>query len=114
VSSTLLTLVLVPTLYTMAEDTKLKARTRRERRRARKAVADGGDGAAPEAASPRHAGQPARQRSAAEATGGGAHAAPEDEPAVAPAEAQSAALRGYTDQFEVLKMPKHPTPPPPA
>jgi HAE1 family hydrophobic/amphiphilic exporter-1 len=107
VSSTLLTLVLVPTLYTMAEDTKLKARTRRERRRARKAVEGGGDGAAPEA-SPRHAGEPAVT------TGGGAHAAPEGEPAVAPAEAQSAALRGYTDQFEVLKMPKRPTTPPPA
>ncbi|MEU8814301.1 efflux RND transporter permease subunit [Actinoplanes sp. NPDC048796] len=68
VSSTLLTLVLVPTLYTMVEN-------RKEKRRARRLARKGGEWAATEQA---------------------------PEPPKEPA----SALRGYTDQFEVLKMPK--------
>jgi HAE1 family hydrophobic/amphiphilic exporter-1 len=45
---------------------------------------------------------------------GGAHEAPAGQPARAEAEPQSGALRGYTDQFEVLKMPRRPATPPPA
>jgi len=44
---------------------------------------------------------------------GGAHEAPE--PARSQGTQPSAALRGYTDQFEVLKMPRRrPASPPPA
>ncbi|WP_306210947.1 efflux RND transporter permease subunit [Actinoplanes sp. RD1] len=87
VSSTLLTLVLVPALYTMVENTKISRREKRDRRRARKA------GVQP---SPRHAAPD-----------------PEPEPEAAqdaPVRSEEApgALRGYTDQFEVLKMPKRP------
>ncbi len=45
-SSTLLTLVLVPTLYTMVENTKRRLRERRERRRAGRAAAGEGSGSA--------------------------------------------------------------------
>jgi HAE1 family hydrophobic/amphiphilic exporter-1 len=97
VSSTLLTLVLVPTLYTMVENRKEK---RRAKRAAKRLAKGGGDDAAP-ADAPRHA---ADERAAAEAvsvpaSSGGAHAA---------REAPSGALRGYTDQFEVLKVPRRP------
>ncbi|XVU24515.1 efflux RND transporter permease subunit [Actinoplanes sp. CA-054009] len=68
VSSTLLTLVLVPTLYTMVEN-------RKEKRRAKRLAKKGG--------------APVVTEEAPE---------PPKEPA--------SALRGYTDQFEVLKMPK--------
>ncbi|SNY10086.1 efflux RND transporter permease subunit [Paractinoplanes atraurantiacus] len=68
VSSTLLTLVLVPTLYTMVENRKEKRRAKREARKA------------------------------------GSWAAKEDAPE--PPKEPASALRGYTDQFEVLKMPK--------
>ncbi|MCO8272133.1 efflux RND transporter permease subunit [Actinoplanes sp. TRM 88003] len=76
VSSTLLTLVLVPTLYTMVENSKEKRR--------RKRLAKKGGAPAPEPVEPDAA----------------------DEPEPQP----SGALRGYTDQFEVLKMPKGPKP----
>ncbi|MEV4641657.1 efflux RND transporter permease subunit [Actinoplanes sp. NPDC049548] len=81
VSSTLLTLVLVPALYVMVENTKLKGRERRERRRARKALAAAGtpkhaaDG--PDAAVPDDVPVPD--------SSGGAHEAPEGEPARNPA-----------------------------
>ncbi|MEV4707223.1 efflux RND transporter permease subunit [Actinoplanes sp. NPDC049316] len=128
VSSTLLTLVLVPTLYTMVENTKLKRRERRERRRARKTVATGSDAMAPGdiAASsgtdaPRHAAEGPDGDVPADTpvpeSSGGAHEAPEGEPAGRPMRAEgegSGALRGYTDQFEVLKMPRRPATPPPA
>jgi HAE1 family hydrophobic/amphiphilic exporter-1 len=117
VSSTLLTLVLVPTLYTMAENTKVRARARRERRRAEKAAKSGGaGGAGPE--SPKHAAQesgvvvPADDSVQAY---GGAHEAAD--PAAQPAGSQaepSGALHGYTDQFEVLKMPRRRVDPPTA
>jgi HAE1 family hydrophobic/amphiphilic exporter-1 len=110
VSSTLLTLILVPTLYTMVENTKLKGRTRREARRARKA----GVGGAPE--TPKHAADepdsPVPADDTVPDTSGGAHEAPEGTPAGQPArstaEPRGGALRGYTDQFEVLKMPRRP------
>jgi len=85
VSSTLLTLVLVPTLYTMVENRKEKSRAKRAARRARR----GGQEA------PAYAGggstEPAASGGAVPVSSG---AAP----------APSAALSGYTDQFEVLKV----------
>ncbi|MCA2213532.1 efflux RND transporter permease subunit [Jidongwangia harbinensis] len=101
VSSTLLTLVLVPTLYTMVENRKERSRLKRERRRLRRAgVADVPKHAAdePEAGTP--AGEPVPDFS------GGAHEAPEPSTARSEAPPASGALRGYTDQFEVLKMPR--------
>jgi HAE1 family hydrophobic/amphiphilic exporter-1 len=116
VSSTLLTLVLVPALYTMVENTKLKGRTRREQRRARKAMKRSGVPASAE--TPKHAADepdgvvPADDP--APESSGGAHEAPAGQPARSTAEPESGALRGYTDQFEVLKMPRRPATPPPA
>ncbi|GLY03581.1 MULTISPECIES: efflux RND transporter permease subunit [Actinoplanes] len=81
VSSTLLTLVLVPTLYTLVENRKEKSRAKRAAKRAGKA--------APEPA--------------------GDEAPAEEEPVTVPDDSavkDGGALRGYTDQFEVLKMPK--------
>jgi len=88
VSSTLLTLVLVPTLYTMVENSKENRRLKRLARR----------------------GGPTQQPIAPEST---AATVPDDEVPVSTvprAESPQAggALRGYTDQFEVLKMPKRP------
>ncbi|MGC4803475.1 efflux RND transporter permease subunit [Micromonospora sp. DT233] len=97
-SSTLLTLILVPTLYTMVEHTKESLRARRQRR--------GGDPAEPEAPVPGDA--PASD--------------PEPTPTAAPSRptaearpAPSAALLDGTDQFEVLRLPRSrqsPLPPP--
>lgn len=108
VSSTLLTLVLVPTLYTMVENRKEKSRAKRQAKRARKAGVAGDP--------PKHAAEtpvPGDEAVAEEApdSSGGAHEAPEP---VANTEASepSTALRGYTDQFEVLKMPRRPSAPP--
>lgn len=109
VSSTLLTLVLVPTLYTMVENRKEKSRARRDRKRLAKA-------------GPKHAADEPEVPLPADAevpdSSGGAHEAePERENSLRsqadpPA---SGALRGHTDQFEVLKMPRRPaTPPEPA
>ncbi|WP_127497638.1 efflux RND transporter permease subunit [Actinoplanes solisilvae] len=96
VSSTLLTLVLVPTLYTMVENGKEKRRRKRLARR-------GGPIGDPAGAAPTPADSPSLQP------------VPDDEepaePATVPAAEPprtSGALRGYTDQFEVLKMPKRP------
>jgi HAE1 family hydrophobic/amphiphilic exporter-1 len=105
VSSTVLTLVLVPTLYTMVENRKEKSRAKRAARRARKAGGPAGDGE-----TPKHAAEAGDEAVVAEdelvpAASGGAHEAPED--------AQpSGALRGYTDQFEVLKVTRRPRPEP--
>ena len=104
VSSTVLTLVLVPTLYTMVENRKEKSRAKRAARRARKAGGTAQPGAAPE-----HAAETAEDTVPADdpvpAASGGAHEAPEN--------AQpSGALRGYTDQFEVLKVNRRPRPEP--
>ncbi|GAA2612770.1 efflux RND transporter permease subunit [Paractinoplanes durhamensis] len=87
VSSTLLTLVLVPTLYTMVENGKEKRRTKKAEFRARMGLPP--DQAVPDDAVP----------ATVPANGG-----PVPEP-VEPA-APNAALRGYTDQFEVLKVPR--------
>ncbi|MEU4559616.1 efflux RND transporter permease subunit [Actinoplanes sp. NPDC023936] len=81
VSSTLLTLVLVPTLYTLVENRKEKSRAKRQAKRARKA------------------GTPVTET---EPESPEAPATDEPEPA------KEGALRGYTDQFEVLKMPRKP------
>ncbi|MEV6596934.1 efflux RND transporter permease subunit [Actinoplanes sp. NPDC051346] len=90
VSSTLLTLVLVPTLYTMVEHTKLKGRERRERRRARKAVEASGASDQPPAAdrpdAPKHAAAGpedpvAVTNLATPDSSGGAHEAPAGNPA---------------------------------
>src|SRR4051812_4535943 len=108
VSSTLLTLVLVPTLYTMVENRKEKSRAKRQAKRARKADVAGDP--------PKHAAEaPVADDEAAteEApdSSGGAHEAPEPVANTGASE-PSTALRGYTDQFEVLKMPRRPATPP--
>ncbi|TDC67218.1 efflux RND transporter permease subunit [Micromonospora sp. KC207] len=83
-SSTLLTLILVPTLYTMVENTKESLRARRLRRRGAPAAESIGDGGTPPAGEPVPAAAPA-----------------------APARpTPSAALVDGTDQFEVLRLPK--------
>jgi hydrophobic/amphiphilic exporter-1 (mainly G- bacteria), HAE1 family len=104
VSSTVLTLVLVPTLYTMVENRKEKSRLKRERRRARKAAA-AASAENPSDEIPRHAAdepeeEPVPAGTAVPDSSGGAH---EAEP--------SGALRGYTDQFEVLRVPRKPASP---
>ncbi|WP_433687085.1 efflux RND transporter permease subunit [Micromonospora carbonacea] len=90
-SSTMLTLILVPTLYTMVENTKESLRARRQRRRGVPPVEPADDGPTP-------AGEPV----------------PAAEPVPA-GTAPSAALVDGTDQFEVLRLPKSrqsPLPPP--
>lgn len=94
VSSTLLTLVLVPTLYTMVENRKEKSREKRRAKRLRK----GG----PKHAAPEEAGDELVTAGTAPNAGGGAHEARSE---------GRSALRGLTDQFEVLKMPRRPVNP---
>ncbi|MEV0395375.1 efflux RND transporter permease subunit [Polymorphospora rubra] len=104
-SSTLLTLVLVPTLYTMVENTRERFRARRTPP-AEPPVDDEPVGAAPEPALV-GAGASAEARHAAPAQ----HRATEPEPGPAP----SGALVDGTDQFEVLRLPRSnrsPLPPP--
>ncbi|MFC7527697.1 efflux RND transporter permease subunit [Actinoplanes sp. GCM10030250] len=91
ISSTLLTLVLVPALYTMLENRKEKSRAKRAAKRLRKS-----GGATPDSAAP--AGE-AADEAADDATE--PVSVPDDGPKPA-----GGALRGYTDQFEVLKMPR--------
>ncbi|GAB1642795.1 efflux RND transporter permease subunit [Krasilnikovia sp. MM14-A1259] len=106
VSSTLLTLVLVPTLYTMVENRKERTRAKREQRRLRKAAKE----------APRHAAAESATTSGGQAdapdSSGGAHEAPEPVHSEAVQPPNRSALRGYTDQFEVLKMPRRPEAPP--
>ncbi|MCW3814774.1 efflux RND transporter permease subunit [Micromonospora sp. DR5-3] len=89
ISSTLLTLILVPTLYTMVERTKESLRAARVRRR----------GTPEPAREPVHVPVP---------VGAGAPPAEAPAPAAAPPArpAPSAALLDATDQFEVLRLPK--------
>lgn len=101
VSSTLLTLVLVPTLYTMVERTKESLRDRRARRRTggaapEPAAANGAAASAGESASEAEAGpgEPVPVGVAIDSTDGAARSAP------------SGALIDGTDQFEVLRLPK--------
>ncbi|GIF36410.1 efflux RND transporter permease subunit [Actinoplanes xinjiangensis] len=101
VSSTLLTLVLVPTLYTLVENRKEKSRAKRRAKRLRKGEGDG-------SGTPKHAAdEPSDDLvsagAAAPDSSGGAH---EARP-----ETGKSALRGFTDQFEVLKMPRKPAGP---
>jgi len=153
VSSTLLTLVLVPTLYTMVENRKERSRSKRMARRARKAAAragvgpdgapseesagvlvgassggsggassvssgSGSDGAFGGADAPKHAAEPDGDAPADDVvpdSSGGAHEAPgraKTDASKSQAEQPSGALRGYTDQFEVLKIPRRPSAPP--
>ncbi|HEY0696656.1 MAG TPA: efflux RND transporter permease subunit, partial [Micromonospora sp.] len=110
ISSTLLTLVLVPTLYTMVESTKERFR----QRRATRAGAEPAEPAEPKvkastgSGQPNGNGRPARNGKGAERSGksngkgggnGKARTGTEDRPA-------SAALVEGTDQFEVLRLPK--------
>jgi HAE1 family hydrophobic/amphiphilic exporter-1 len=102
ISSTLLTLVLVPTLYTMVENRKEKSRAKRAAKRARKS-------GAPIDETPKHAADEPAADVADDVvpdSSGGAHEAPA--PGLSP-QPQGGALRGYTDQFEVLKVPRRPT-----
>ncbi|MEO3741999.1 efflux RND transporter permease subunit [Plantactinospora sp. B5E13] len=115
VSSTLLTLVLVPTLYTMVENTKERFRRRRAGRAGQDvAVAPetptGGAGSA----GPVPAGAGVAGSGAVPAAAGTTVAAPASAP-VAGRPAPSGALIDGTDQFEVLRLPKSrrsPLPPP--
>jgi HAE1 family hydrophobic/amphiphilic exporter-1 len=94
VSSTLLTLVLVPTLYTMVENRKEKRRAKRAAKRAARGLP---------VEEPKHAADDPGADvpvGVAPDTSGGAH---EAQPAT-----PSGALRGYTDQFEVLKVTRRP------
>ncbi|QOC90559.1 efflux RND transporter permease subunit [Micromonospora craniellae] len=97
-SSTLLTLILVPTLYAMVEDTKASVRARRRGRSGptpedEPRDADPGDasGAEPAGREAAAAESPAEERK------------PESRPVPA---APSGALIESTDQFEVLRLPK--------
>ena len=106
ISSTLLTLVLVPTLYTMVETTRERLRRRRGGGEPEPAGSDAGP-AASEA--PAAVAEPGPERV-------GAHRAPEPAPSVVGGlAAPSGALIDGTDQFEVLRLPKSrrsPLPPP--
>ncbi|GAA1632516.1 efflux RND transporter permease subunit [Actinoplanes couchii] len=94
-SSTLLTLVLVPTLYTLVEERKERSRDKRRAKREGKG-------------SPRHAADESAEEELVPAGRGGAHEARSE--ATGPTGVKSA-LRGFTDQFEVLKMPPGPVNP---
>ncbi|WP_089155010.1 efflux RND transporter permease subunit [Micromonospora sp. NBS 11-29] len=87
-SSTLLTLVLVPTLYTMVEHTKGSFRARRRRAPEPAEPAEGPDTPAPVT------------------VGAGAAPAESAGPVAAPPARPSGALVDGTDQFEVLRLPK--------
>ncbi|ASW57944.1 efflux RND transporter permease subunit [Plantactinospora sp. KBS50] len=133
VSSTLLTLILVPTLYTMVE--AAKAGLRRRLGRPEPALATAGPsadaGSRPPGDVPAPGDLAGTHRPAAAgaagtgSTGGGRHAAAEDEPTDRAGQpgtpgpgirpAPSGALVDGTDQFEVLRLPKSrnsPTQPP--
>ena len=99
VSSTLLTLVLVPTLYTMVENRKEKSRTKRQAGDCVRA----GAGRAPKHA----ADEPADDLVTAGTTPDSSGGAPRGEIRAG----RKSALRGLTDQFEVLKMPRKPVTP---
>ncbi|MFI7605767.1 efflux RND transporter permease subunit [Micromonospora sp. NPDC049366] len=96
-SSTLLTLILVPTLYTMVENTKGSLRERREQRR-------GATPTPPEATEA--PAEPVLVGAGAPAAGATA-----DAPAPAARPKPSAALVDGTDQFEVLRLPRSRTSP---
>ncbi|GGM44161.1 hydrogenase expression protein [Micromonospora sonchi] len=98
-SSTLLTLILVPTLYAMVEDTKQSLRTRRQRRSGATVVDE-----RPDTGPDRVESEPAAAESIPVGASAGADApAPQSRPVPA---APSGALVDGTDQFEVLRLPK--------
>ncbi|MFG1890166.1 efflux RND transporter permease subunit [Micromonospora sp. NPDC049051] len=100
-SSTLLTLILVPTLYAMAENTKESFRSRRARRSGGAAPADReGDG------EPTVGGEPAAEPVPVAATPAPSSAGAEAADAEASRPTPSGALVDGTDQFEVLRLPK--------
>ncbi|MFI7489261.1 efflux RND transporter permease subunit [Micromonospora echinaurantiaca] len=103
-SSTLLTLILVPTLYAMVEHTKESIRQRRQRRRGGPSPAT-----AVESTEPADGGESAAERAPAPVPAGEAADRERTEPATRPA--PSAALVDGTDQFEVLRLPKSRTSP---
>ncbi|MFF3864931.1 efflux RND transporter permease subunit [Micromonospora sp. NPDC001898] len=92
-SSTLLTLILVPTLYTMVEHTKESLRARRRRRTG---------GSAPESGAPGTDDAPVTEPVPVGSPSGASAARPAGPARPAP----SAALVDGTDQFEVLRLPK--------
>ncbi|MER7460894.1 efflux RND transporter permease subunit [Micromonospora sp. NPDC126480] len=104
-SSTLLTLVLVPTLYAMVEHTKESVRARRAARRGEPPAGIPADDAPAEAAVEPEPVPVAAGGGPAEATGPATGAAaPAGGSGARPA--PSAALLDHTDQFEVLRLPK--------
>ncbi|MEH1168758.1 efflux RND transporter permease subunit [Micromonospora sp. CPCC 205539] len=100
-SSTLLTLILVPTLYSMVEHTKESLRERRRRRRS-------GDPEVTEPTGPESAEQTGPNQVAVPV---GAPARSEGTQPPAGRPAPSAALVDGTDQFEVLRLPRSRTSP---
>jgi HAE1 family hydrophobic/amphiphilic exporter-1 len=94
-SSTLLTLILVPTLYTMVERTKESLRERRARRTGRTAASE-----------PTPAEVPATVGAGVGDQRAAAGAAPAERVVADPPARPSAALVDGTDQFEVLRLPK--------
>ncbi|SIN17614.1 efflux RND transporter permease subunit [Micromonospora cremea] len=101
-SSTLLTLILVPTLYTMVEHTKESLRERRRRRRSGDAPLTGPtDPETAEPASPNKVAVPSGAPAATHAEGARQAGRP----------APSGALVEGTDQFEVLRLPRSRTSP---
>ncbi|MGC5329930.1 efflux RND transporter permease subunit [Micromonospora sp. DT62] len=111
-SSTLLTLILVPTLYAMAENTKESFRARRARRSGGVVPATGtgdGDPAGDDGGAPAAAPVPVPAAGGPSTAGTEATGAPASRPT------PSGALVDGTDQFEVLRLPKSRTSPlPPA
>ncbi|MEV4497827.1 efflux RND transporter permease subunit [Micromonospora arborensis] len=98
-SSTLLTLILVPTLYTMVEHTKESLRGRRSRRRSGEPAVT--EAETDEVTGPNQVAVP----SGASAPGAAGSAQPSGRPA------PSGALVEGTDQFEVLRLPRSRTSP---
>ncbi|GIJ78167.1 hydrophobic/amphiphilic exporter-1, HAE1 family [Micromonospora phaseoli] len=98
-SSTLLTLILVPTLYAMVEDTKMSWGAWRRRRFG----AGGGDERPASEGAPAAGTEPDPTDRVPVAAGVGAASAAESRPVPA---APSGALIENTDQFEVLRLPK--------
>lgn len=120
-SSTLLTLVLVPTLYVMVEHAKESIRDRRAGRRGPRAGADASVGtpasAEPAATGPGAASAAVSGPGAAESagSGGGADTGTDTAGEVSDQPTPSPALVEGTDQFEVLRLPRSRTSPlPPA
>ncbi|MET8233503.1 efflux RND transporter permease subunit [Micromonospora sp. NPDC005298] len=108
-SSTLLTLILVPTLYTMVEHTKESLRERRRRRRSGDPAVTGPTG--PAEAEPDGPNQVAVPTGAPASTGTSRPAGAEGSQSAAERPAPSGALVDGTDQFEVLRLPRSRTSP---